>query len=100
KKEEIVSQRQYAEQQGVPRTTLQHWLKRKNSIEHEQAVVNFFESPDGLAVLHRIVMAADFILEFVGADGIRLACLFLELSKLDRFVASSYGSQQKVSSAM
>lgn len=100
KKAEIVSQRQYAEEEGVPRTTLQHWLKRKNSIEHEQAVVKFFESPDGLAVLHRIVLAAEFIIEFVGAGGIRLVCLFLELSGLDRFVASSYGSQQKVSTAM
>lgn len=98
--EEIVSQRQYAEEEGVPRTTLQHWLKRKNSIEHQQAVVNFFESPDGLAVLHQIGMAAEFVIEFVGAGGIRLVCLFLELSGLDRFVASSYGSQQKVSTAM
>ena len=97
---EIVSQRQYAEEQGVARTTLQHWLKRKNSIEHEQAVVKFFESPDGLAALHEIVMAAEFVIEFVGAGGIRLDCLFLELSRLDRFVASSYGSQQKVSTAM
>ena len=100
KKEEIVSQRQYAEQQGVPRTTLQHWLKRKNSIDHEQAVVEFFESPDGLAVLHRILMAAKFTIELVGNDGIRSDCLFLELSGLDKFVASSYGAQQKVSQSM
>jgi hypothetical protein len=30
----------------------------------------------------------------VGACGIRLACLFLKLTGLDRFVAASYGSQQ------
>ena len=32
----------------------------------------------------------------VGACGIRLACLFLHLTGLDRFVASSYGAQQQV----
>jgi hypothetical protein len=36
----------------------------------------------------------------VGPCGIRLVCLFLELSGLDRFVAASYGPHQKVSVAM
>jgi len=36
----------------------------------------------------------------VGPCGIRMVCLFLELTGLDRFVAASYGSQQKVSAAM
>jgi hypothetical protein len=32
----------------------------------------------------------------VGACGIRLVCLFLDLTGLDRFVAASYGAQQQV----
>jgi len=32
----------------------------------------------------------------VGACGIRLVCLFLHLTGLDRFVAASYGAQQQV----
>ena len=32
----------------------------------------------------------------VGACGIRLVCLFLNLTGLDRFVAASYGAQQQV----
>lgn len=98
--EEIISQRQFAEENGVARTTLQHWLDRKESIDHEASVVEFFETPDGLALLHRIVMAAQFVITLVGTGGIRVVCQFLELSSLDRFVASSYGSQQKVSSAI
>ncbi len=32
----------------------------------------------------------------VGACGIRLVCLLINLSGLDRFVAASYGTQQQV----
>ena len=32
----------------------------------------------------------------VGACGIRLVCLFLNLTGLNRFVAASYGAQQQV----
>jgi hypothetical protein len=36
----------------------------------------------------------------VGPCGIRLVCQYLELTGLDQFVASSYGTQQKVSVQM
>jgi hypothetical protein len=32
----------------------------------------------------------------VGACGIRLVCLFLNLTGLNRFVAASYGAQQQI----
>jgi len=95
-----VSQRQFAKQRGVPRTTLQYWLLRKAAIDADPAVIAFFESPVGLAFLHRLVVAAHLIFTQVGPCGIRLVCQFLELSKLDRFVAASYGSQQQVSQKM
>jgi DNA-directed RNA polymerase specialized sigma subunit len=41
------SERQLAEELGIPRSTLQHWLKRKDSIEAEPEVVAFFESSVG-----------------------------------------------------
>jgi hypothetical protein len=94
------SQRQLAKDLGVPRTTLQHWLKRKGSIDADPAVVAFFESPTGVAFLHRLVVAAHFVMTLVGPCGIRLVCLFLELTSLDQFVAASYGPHQKVSVAM
>ena len=62
--------------------------------------VDFFESPEGLAVLHKICLAAHLIIEFTPRQGIRGVCEFLELSGLSKFVASSYGAQQKVACAM
>lgn len=100
------SQRQLAKEMEIPRTTLQYWLKRKDAadcLQSEDAdpeVVAFFESPAGVAFLHRLVLASHFVMTLVGPCGIRLVCLFLELTGLDRFVASSYGPQQKVSVAM
>jgi len=94
------SQRQLAEELKIPRSTLQHWLERKESIDAEPEVVAFFESPAGVAFLHRLVLAAHFVITLFGAGGIRLVCLFLELSGLSQFVAASYGAQQQVSVAM
>lgn len=94
------SQRQLAEELGVPRATLQHWLNRKNRIDADPDVVAFLESPAGVAFLHRLVLAAQFVITLVGTGGIRVVCLFLELSGLDQFVAASYGAQQQVTVAM
>jgi len=95
-----ISQRQFAQERGVPRSTLQHWIMRKATIDAEPEVIAFFESPVGWAFLHRLVVAAHFSFAQVGPCGIRPLCLFLELSKLDRFVGASYGSQQLVSHKM
>ena len=87
-------------QLGIPRSTLQHWLKRRDSIDEDSEVVAFFESPVGISFLHRLTLAAHFVMTMLGPCGIRLVCLFLELTGLDRFVAASYGVQQKVSADM
>src|SRR5262245_60017222 len=49
-----------------------------------------------MAFLHRLVVAFHMVCVEVGAGGIRLVCLFLNLTGLDRFVAASYGAQQQV----
>jgi len=95
-----ISQRQFAQERGLPRSTLQYWLSRKAGIDAEPELIAFFESPVGLAFLHRLVIALHFVFTQVGPCGIRLVCLVLELSALDRFVGASYGSQQKVSQKM
>jgi lambda repressor-like predicted transcriptional regulator len=92
-----VSQRQFARQHGVARTTLQHWLTRKAAIDASPAVIAFFESEDGLAWLHRLVAALHTVFTQVGPCGVRLVSLFLRLTRLDRFVASSLGAQHAVS---
>lgn len=104
----IGSHRRIAEQLEIPpfdkaqgpRTTLQHWQKRKDALVAAPEVVAFFESPAGVQFLHRLVLAAHFVMTQVGPCGIRLVGLFLELSRLSRFVGASYGPHQKVSMAM
>ena len=94
------SQRQLAKDLAIPRTTLQHWLKREESIDADPAIVTFFESPVGVVFLHRLVVALHLVITLVGPSGIRVVCQFLELTGLDQFVAASYGPQQKVSVAV
>jgi hypothetical protein len=91
-----VSQRQAAKQLQVPRTTLQAWRRWHDTLDTCPQVAQFFQRGPGLAFLHRLVVAFYLVCLEVGACGIRWACLFLHLTGLDRFVASSYGTQQQV----
>jgi len=91
-----LSHRQAAKLLNVPRSTLQAWQAYHESLDASPAVVAFFHSPAGLAFLHRLVLAAHLVCVEVGACGIRLVCLLLTLTGLDRFVAASYGAQQQV----
>lgn len=90
------SERQAAKELKVPRTTLQAWRVWHDSLDICPHVADFFQSGPGLAFLHRIVIAFHMVCVEVGACGIRLVCLFLHLTGLDRFVAASYGAQQQV----
>jgi hypothetical protein len=91
-----VSQRQAAKQLQVPRTTLQAWRRWHDTLDSCPHVAQFFQNGPGLAFLHRLVLALHLVCVEVGACGIRLVCLFLHLTGLDRFVAASYGAQQQV----
>ena len=94
------SQREFARQHDLPRTTIQYWLSRKRGLEASPALVNFFESPDGLAFLHRLVIALQFVMCFLCGCGLRPVAKVLELSGLCVFVANSFGSRQKLGVAM
>lgn len=91
-----VSQRQAAKVLDVPRSTLQAWRAYQESLDECPAVVAFFHSVPGLAFLHRLVLALHLVYTEVGACGIRLVCLVLKLTGLNRFVGASYGTQQHV----
>jgi hypothetical protein len=91
-----ISERQVAKELKVPRTTLQAWRVWHDSLDICPHVAEFFQSGPGLAFLHRLVIAFHMVCVEVGACGIRLVCLFLHLTGLDRFVAASYGAQQQV----
>src|SRR5262249_27207977 len=90
-----ISERQAAKALQVPRTTLQAWRLWHDTLDICPHVAEFFQSGPGLAFLHRLVLACHLICVEVGACGIRLVCLFLNLTGLNRFVASSYGAQQQ-----
>ncbi len=91
-----ISQRQAAKVLDVPRSTLQAWRAYHESLDACPAVVAFFHSVPGLAFLHRLVLALHVVFVEIGACGIRLICLVLELTGLNRFVGASFGTQQQV----
>ena len=91
-----LSLRQAAKALAVPRSTLQAWRAYQERLDAHPAVVVFFHSSPGLAFLHRLVLGIHVVCTEVGACGIRLVCLLLKLTGLDRFVAASYGIQQQV----
>jgi len=88
------SQRQFAQQAGVPRATLQHWLQQAQHPDLEPDLAAFLESPVGYRFLRRLLLALHLVFHLAGPAGIRLLSRFLELTHLDRFVAASFGSQQ------
>ena len=91
-----ISERQAAKELKVPRTTLQAWRRWHDTLDMCPHVADFFQSGPGLAFLHRLVIAFHLVCVEVGACGMRLVCLFLHWTGLNRFVAASYGAQQQV----
>ena len=91
-----VSPRRAATVLEVPRTTLQAWRAYHERLDACPAVVAFFHSIPGLACLPRLVLAIHLVCVEVGACGIRLVCLLLQLTGLHRFVGASYGTQHQV----
>jgi hypothetical protein len=80
----------------VPRSTLQAWRADQERLDACPGVVAFFQSVPGLAFLHRLVLALHLVCVEVGACGMRLVCLLLKLTGLNRFVGASYGTQPQV----
>jgi len=90
------SERQVAKILNIPRTTLQHWRKRKAGIGLSVQVVTFFESPEESCFFHQLVTSMLFVMVPVGGCGLRVVSQFLEHSQLNHFVASSVGSLHKL----
>lgn len=93
----VFSQRQFASEYNIPRSTLQYWISCKNRIDADKELVEFFEGPRGLFFLRLLVTALHLIFNQSGACGIRPICDFLRMTGLDHFVAASIGSQHKIS---
>jgi hypothetical protein len=93
-----ISQRQYAEEHAIPRSTLGDWLRRPDPPGVAKEVVLFFRSPAGLLFLRRLILALLLIFHHQYGVGIRPLGEFLRLVELDHFVGSSYGSLQFLAS--
>jgi hypothetical protein len=91
-----ISPRQAAKGLDVPRSTLQAWRAYQDRLDACPAVVALFQSVPGLACLHWFVMALHVVCVEMGASGIRLGCLLLKLTGLNRFVGTSSGTPQQV----
>jgi len=87
-----ISQRQYAEQHGIPRSTVGHWLRQEFPDHLDKEFVSFFRAPAGVAFLRRMVLALLLVFHHRNPCGLRPIGHFLELVELDHFVASSYGA--------
>lgn len=95
-----LSERQQAEHVGIARTTWQYWCQRQAAIQAPAAEVAFFETAEGIALLHRLLIGAHFVITLLGCGGVRLVCQFLELTGLAAYIAASYGVQQGVNVAL
>jgi hypothetical protein len=91
-----LSQRQAAEVLEIPRSTLQAWRTYQARRDACPTVVAFLHRVPGLAFLHRLVLAIHLVWTEVGACGMRLGCLVLPLTGLNRFVGASYGTPPQV----
>ncbi len=96
-REQTVSQRDFAKKADVPRSTLRHWIARKNNIDAHPVLIEFFEHPVGIAFLHRLITSAHVSFTKAGTASIHNVSDFLNRSGLSPFVASSYSTQRRVS---
>ena len=80
----------------MPRSTLQAWRAYQENLDECHTVVAFFQSPPGLAFLHRLVLAFHVVCVEVGACGMRLGCLLWKRTGLNRCGGASCGTQPQV----
>ena len=95
-----VSLSRIARHLDVPPSTLRYWRKRKRQLDGDPVLLEFLESPSGLAWIHRLIGALHLVFGQANSCGIRQLCLFLELTQLDQVVASSFGSQRQVAAEL
>jgi hypothetical protein len=96
------TQHELAERYSIPRTTLQHWIERKETLKgkRDPKIVEFFESSTGQAWLHRMCMAAMMVFHENGNSGIPAVHDFFELADVNTFVGTSVAALQKVSKSI
>jgi hypothetical protein len=95
-----LSQRQFAQQQGLPRSTLQHWLAQAQHPDLDPLLVAFFESPVGLTFLKQLVTAAHLVFHQAGPSGLRPLLAFFQHAGLAPFLACSFGTHHALAARL
>ncbi|WP_093028410.1 DUF6399 domain-containing protein [Thiocapsa roseopersicina] len=94
------TQRGVAADMGVARSTLRGWCRDVPHGDSPAGLTAFARTPEGVAWLHRMVLAAHFSITLRAAGGTRLVSEFLELSGLSAFVGVSDGAQHALNAAL
>ena len=94
------SQRTAEKFTGIPRTTYQHLSQRQQKCKLNDTVKDFFHTPEGLEFLHRVTLAANFVITQVCGGGIGALQTFYELALLDNLTACSDGTLHKCLSTL
>ncbi len=94
------TQRGVATDMGLARSTLRDWCGEVPRGDAPTGLTTFARTPDGIAWLHRMVLAAHFSITLRAAGGTRLVSEFLELSGLSAFVGVSDGAQHALNVAL
>ncbi|NQY01512.1 MAG: hypothetical protein HRT70_10405 [Flavobacteriaceae bacterium] len=83
-----LSERAFAEEQGIAKSTLQGWRYSRSKITAIPEIVDFFESEVGHDFLHRLVYSMVFHFHECGSASIRSLSAFFEDAGLNSFTAS------------
>ena len=94
------TQRAVATAMGIARSTLRDWCGEAPRGDPPTGLTAFARTPEGIAWLHRMVLAAQFSITLRAAGGTRLVSEFLELSGLSAFVGVSDGAQHALNVAL
>lgn len=89
------SLRSFASDTGMPPSTLTYMVRRAEAPDGGELWRRFVETPSGLERLHRIVLAALYVIVLRSGGGIRMVQEFLRYAGLDDVVASGYGTLQR-----
>ena len=95
-----VSQREFAREHQIPRSTLQFWIDRKRAVDLPSPLATFFETPSGVDFLHRLLVALHLVFDQDANCGLRKITRFLELTQLDQTIGVSYGTQYNFGQAV
>ena len=89
------SLRAFAEHHEMPPSTLSFMVRRAKQVEGSTLWQRLVETPFGVMLLHRVMLAALYVIVLRSGGGIRMVQEFLQLCGLRDVMATGYGSLQR-----